>query len=89
MPAARGCSTKVRFNQPGGLQLGQRFAHHGAAHAERLHDGRLGGQLVAGSQRLVADFLAQVFHQPMGKAARARAPRIGAAGGDFRRRGRY
>ncbi|MCY1251694.1 hypothetical protein D9M72_654870 [compost metagenome] len=62
-----------RLDQPARLQLGQRLAHHGAAHAVGLHDGRLGRQLVAGAQRLAADLLAQVFHQPVRQAARALA----------------
>ena len=58
----------MRFHETRRLQLRQRLAHHGAAHAIGLHDGRLGRQFVARAQLLAADFLAQIVHQAMGQS---------------------
>ncbi len=53
----------ARLDEPGGLQLGEGFAHHGAADLELRHDGRFGGHLVAHLQTTVADAFAERGHE--------------------------
>jgi len=49
------------------------LAHDGAADVEGRHDGRLGGQLVAGLQLACADALAEAFDPLQGQRARPTA----------------
>jgi len=57
------------FHQPRGLQPRDRLAHHGAADALCLHDGRLGRQLVATLDHPITNLLRQFGDQLLGKTA--------------------
>jgi hypothetical protein len=65
----------ARLDHAGGLQLRQRFAHHRAADAERLHQPALGGQTRAGRELAVADARAERVDEPVRERARAAARR--------------
>ncbi|MNY26274.1 hypothetical protein D3C86_1601120 [compost metagenome] len=63
----------ARLHQTRGLQLGQRLAHHRAAHVIAAHQFRLGRKLVALVQQTLTDLLAKIFRQQIGQAAAAAA----------------
>ncbi|MNZ99015.1 hypothetical protein D3C78_1183240 [compost metagenome] len=58
-------------DQPGGLQLGERFAHHRAADVVTAHQLGLGGQLVPFLQQALADLVPKLFRQEVRQAAAA------------------
>ncbi|MNQ97242.1 hypothetical protein D3C85_1128800 [compost metagenome] len=64
-----GADTVAGFHLPCRLQTGNRLAHHRAADTMGIHDGRLGGQLVATLEMTVADLLGQHRHQFLSEAA--------------------
>jgi hypothetical protein len=58
-----GADAMARLDEAGGLQLGDGFAHDGAADLELFHDRRLGGQLGAGLQLAGPDAIAEALDQ--------------------------
>ncbi|MDT4827323.1 hypothetical protein FQZ97_606660 [compost metagenome] len=64
-----GADAVTGFHQPGGLQPRNGLAHHGAAHALGLHDGGLGGQLLAALDHAALDLLGELGHQLLRQAA--------------------
>jgi hypothetical protein len=55
-----GADATARLDQAGRLQVRDRLAHHGAAHAQQAHDLGLGRQLLAGLQAAVPDAVPEV-----------------------------
>jgi hypothetical protein len=57
------------LHQPGGLQVRDSLAHHGAADAVHFHDDRFGRQLFARFQGARLDAVGKALHHALGEVA--------------------